>query len=337
MSLPEKFRALVATESGFGIEEFGFVDLDLGDVIVKVKYSALNFKDSLAANGNRGVATKLPLIPGIDAVGEVVESSDFRHSIGQQVLVGHADFGTAHHGAMAEFVRVPGDWVYALPQGSRGSSEITSKSLDLKTTVTWGTAGFTAAQSVEKIVEHGIKPDTGEVLVTGATGGVGIFAVKLLAKLGYKVVASTGKTERHGWLVENGASEILTRQDISDMSGKPLLKSRWAAAVDTVGGNTLATVLRSTQPYGCVTACGLVAGNELPITVYPFILRGITLCGISSALVDRDSRIGLWGKIAQQWNMDLSGIATEVTLDELPDAIAQITNGNIAGRTIVKM
>ena len=326
MSLPKKFQALVATESGPSVEEFEFAQLDPGDVVVEVKYSALNFKDSLAANGNRGVARKLPLIPGIDAVGEVLESSDARYSVGQKVSVGHADFGTSHHGAMAKLVRVPGEWVYQLPDG-----------FDLKTTVTWGTAGFTAAQSVEKIVAHGVTPADGEILVTGATGGVGIFAVKLLAKLGYKVVASTGKPERHDWLTQIGASEILTRQDLDDLSERPLLKSRWAAAVDTVGGNTLSTVLRSTVPYGCVTACGLVAGHDLPVTVYPFILRGITLCGISSALIPRESRVRLWSKIAQQWNMDLDSIVNEISLDELPAAIDQISNGNIAGRTIVKM
>ena len=326
MSIPKKFQALVAAESGPSVEEFEFAQLDPGDVVVEVKYSALNFKDSLAANGNRGVARKLPLIPGIDAVGEVLESSDARYSVGQKVSVGHADFGTSHHGAMAKLVRVPGEWVYQLPDG-----------FDLKTTVTWGTAGFTAAQSVEKIVAHGVTPADGEILVTGATGGVGIFAVKLLAKLGYKVVASTGKTERHDWLIQNGASEILTRQDLDDLSERPLLKSRWAASVDTVGGNTLSTVLRSTVPYGCVTACGLVAGHDLPVTVYPFILRGITLCGISSALIPRESRVRLWSKIAQQWNMDLDSIVNEISLDELPAAIDQISNGNIAGRTIVKM
>ena len=326
MSLPRKFQALVATEAGLGVEAFEFDDLDAGDVVVDVKYSALNFKDSLAANGNPGVARKLPLIPGIDAVGEVLESSDARYSVGQQVLVGHADFGTSHHGAMAELVRVPGEWVYPLPDG-----------FDLRTTVAWGTAGFTAAQSVEKIVAHGVKPDDGEVLVTGATGGVGIFAVKLLAKLGYQVVASTGKQERYDWLTQNGACEILTRQDLDDLSGKPMLKSRWSAAVDTVGGNTLSTVLRSTVPYGCVTACGLVAGHDLSITVYPFILRGITLCGISSALVPRESRIRLWSNIAQQWSMDLDSIVNEISLNELPAAIDQISNGSIAGRTIIKM
>ena len=328
MALPKKFQALIATQSGSSLGQFKFEDLDPGDVVVKVIYSALNFKDSLAANGNPGVARKFPLIPGIDAVGEVLQSSDSRFSVGQQVHIGHADFGTSHHGAMAELVRVPGDWVYELPKGS---------DFDLMRSVIWGTAGFTAAQSVEKIVDHGVKPDSGEVLVTGATGGVGIFAVKLLARLGYQVVASTGKTERHDWLRENGAVEILTREDLDDLSKRPLLKSRWAAAVDTVGGNTLSTVLRATQPYGCVTACGLVAGHQLPVTVYPFILRGITLCGISSALIERESRIRLWSKIAQQWNMELDTIANEISLQELPAAIQAITNGEIAGRTIVKM
>ena len=331
MSIPKKFQALVATESGHDIEEFEFDQLDPGDVVVEVKYSSLNFKDSLAANGHRGVALKLPLIPGIDAVGVVLESSDDRYTVGQQVLIGHADFGTSNHGGMAELVRVPGDWVYELPQDEL------PQEFDLRTAVIWGTAGFTAAQSVEKIVADGVKPEDGEILVTGATGGVGIFAVKLLAKLGYRVVASTGKADRHDWLVQNGASEILTREDLDDLSERPLLKSRWAAAVDTVGGNTLSTVLRSTVPYGYVTACGLVAGHDLPVTVYPFILRGITLCGISSALIPRQSRVRLWSKIAQQWNMDVDSIVNEISLNELPAAIAQISGGNVAGRTIVKM
>ena len=292
---------------------------------IKVDYSAVNYKDGLAAQGHPGVARKLPLIPGIDAVGRVVESGDPRFSVGEPVLVAHAKFGTAHHGGWASHLCVPGDWVFPLPPG-----------MDQKQVATYGTAGFTAAQSVEKILDQGIRPADGPVLVTGATGGVGTFAVKILAKLGYTVVACSGKSERYQWLREHGASDVISRDEVNDTGKAPLLKGRWAAAVDTVGGNALATVLKSCLPHACVTACGMVAGHELPITVYPFILRGVTLCGIDSAGITREVRQRMWNRIAEQWDFDVSTLSSEIGISELPEAVDKIIKGQSAGRTLVK-
>lgn len=340
MLVPEKFAAFVVSQTSSSenalsssaqafessIRQMALSELDAGEVVVRVAYSALNYKDGLASQGHSGVARKFPLVLGIDAVGEVIASEVERFSAGDQVLIAHAKFGTAHDGGFAAYVRVPADWVYVLPTG-----------LTPKEAVTLGTAGFTAAQSVEQIVKHEIVPDAGDVLVTGATGGVGIFAVKLLSKLGYRVVASSGKIDKHQWLIQQGAAEVITRQQTLDESATPLLKGRWAAAIDTVGGATLVSVIRSAKRNACVTACGLVAGHELGLTVYPFILRGVTLCGIDSANVKRETRTRLWNKIATQWMLDVTGLTNDVTLEELPDEIERILAGKVFGRTIIKM
>ena len=338
MTLPEKFSAFVVSEkaktesdseSGSRSVEavvdsqFDFSKLDPGEVVIQIRFSALNYKDALAANGHPGVARKFPLIPGIDAVGTVVESSDDSLVVGDEVFVAHAKFGTACHGGLAQFTRVPASWAYKIPEG-----------LDFKSAVTWGTAGFTAAQSVEKIVNADVSKSD-QVLVTGATGGVGTFAVKLLAKLGFTVVASTGKKDQHDWLRQQGAAEVICREDVNDTSDSALLKGRWAGVIDTVGGNTLATALKAAAPHACVTACGLVAGHEIPITVYPFILRGVTLCGIDSAGISRETREALWQKIAGPWNLDLQDVATEVSLSEVPDRVQALLNGKVVGRTVV--
>ncbi len=335
MSIPKQFRALLVSKSeveqksnrasvAAAVGEFRFVDLDQGEVVIRTRHSALNYKDALASIGNRGVARKLPLIPGIDAVGEVVQSSAETIKVGDEVLVAAAEFGTAHHGGLSQYVRVPAEWAYPIPMG-----------LSPIDAVTWGTAGFTAAQSVQQILLHGIDPQDGEILVTGATGGVGIFAVKLLAKLGYQVVAATGKMQRREWLMQQGAAEVIDRSEVVDDSDTPLLKSRWAAAVDCVGGATLETVLRSAKQHSCITACGLVGGHELKTTVYPFILRGVTLCGIDSANISRRTRADLWGKIARDWQMDLSDLITEIELGDVHDAFAKMLDGNLFGRTVV--
>lgn len=315
-----------SVEQAAEFKEIDFLKTANG-VVVRVEYSALNYKDALAATGHPGVAKRLPLVPGIDAVGVVEESDDERFNDGDVVLIAHARFGTSEHGGWSGYVKVPGDWLYMLPAG-----------LSPLEAVTWGTAGFTAAQSVERIVNCGVRADDGPVLVTGATGGVGIFSVKLLNKLGYQVVASTGKLDKEDWLVQNGASQVISREQLNDTSPTPLLKSQWAAAVDSVGGNTLATVLRSTKPHACVTACGLVAGHDLPLTVYPFILRGITLCGIDSAGISRTTRQSLWGKIASEWKLDgLAQLTNQIYLDDVPKAVEQIVAGKIFGRTVIKM
>jgi acrylyl-CoA reductase (NADPH) len=267
----------------------------------------------------------LPHVPGIDCAGTVEESASPDCRPGDQVLITGYELGSGHWGAYSEFVRVPAEWIVPLPSG-----------LTLHETMIYGTAGFTAAQCVAAIVARGIEPGRGPIVVTGSTGGVGSIAVAILAKLGYEVEAVTGKLEHHDWLRKLGARTILNRGDISDDSDRPLLRSRWAAAVDTVGGKPLATILRSTQHRGCVAACGLVAGTDIPTTVYPFILRGVTLAGIDSANCPRPERLEMWKKLSGPWHVaQLGSIAEEITLDELPDRIQRILAGQIVGRTVV--
>lgn len=307
------------------VEETTFDQLPEGDVVVRVAFSSLNYKDALACQGHPGVVREFPHVPGIDCAGTVVESAagDFRP--GDEVLITGYELGAGHWGGFAAYVRVPAEWIVRLPNA-----------LTLREAMIYGTAGFTAAQCVTAIVERGIDPGRGPVIVTGATGGVGCLAVAILAKLGYEVAAVTGKSDRHEWLRRLGAKQLLSREDVYDKSDRPLLAARWAAAVDTVGGIPLATVLRSIQHRGCVAACGLVAGPELSISVYPFILRGVTLAGIDSAKCPRRERLDMWQKLAGPWRVErLDEIASEATLDELPECVEKILAGQIVGRTLV--
>jgi acrylyl-CoA reductase (NADPH) len=312
-------------KSGMGRRSLS--DLPEGEVLIRVANSSLNYKDALAATGRPGVARKFPHIPGIDAAGEVAESTSPEFQKGQKVLVTGYDLGAGRWGGWSEFVRVPAEWVIPLPQG-----------LSLVGAMQLGTAGFTAALSVDAIRRHEITTQSGEIVVTGATGGVGCLAVAMLAKLGYTVVAVTGKTERHDWLKELGAARVMGRGDVDVKGGNPLLKALWAGAVDTVGGNVLATLLRSTHIGGCVTACGLVAGAELATTVFPFILRGVTLCGIDSGWCKRDRRLELWRLMAGEWKPDrLAEVSTEIQLKDVDEPVERILAGGIAGRTVVRV
>ena len=300
-------------------------ELPEDDVLVRVAYSSLNYKDALACQGHPGVVRTFPHVPGIDCAGTVVESGSEAFLPGDEVLVTGYELGAGHWGGFSQYVRMPADWIVSLPPG-----------LSMREAMIYGTAGFTAAQCVTAIVERGIGPAGGPVAVTGATGGVGSLAVAILAKLGYKVAAVTGKADQHELLRRLGASEILSRDDVNDVSDRPLLAARWAAAVDTVGGRSLATVLRSIEHRGCVAACGLVAGADLAVSVYPFILRGVTLAGIDSAKCPRPERLEMWDKLAGPWRVDLlEEIAREATLDELPDRVQQILAGQMVGRTLV--
>lgn len=307
------------------VEKVGVDDLPEGDVLIRVAYSSLNYKDALACQGHPGVVRDFPHVPGVDCAGTVEESSSEDFRPGDEVLVTGYELGAGQWGGFAAFVRVPADWIVRLPEG-----------LSLREAMIYGTAGFTAAQCVTAITDRGIDPPRGPVVVTGSTGGVGCMAVAILAKLGYHVTAVTGKQDRHDWLRRLGAKEILGREAVVDTSGRPLLPAHWAAAVDTVGGAPLATVLRSMQHRGCVAACGLVAGAVLPLSVYPFILRGVTLAGVDSAKCPRPQRLEMWERLAGAWRVDrLDELAEEVTLDQLPDRVAQILTGQIVGRTLV--
>lgn len=310
-----------------GVRELPHDTLPVGDVLVRVEYSSLNYKDALAAGGHPGVVRKLPHVPGIDAAGVVEESNAANLPPGQRVVITGNDLGAGHWGGWSEYVRVPAEWIVSLPPG-----------MTLAEAMTLGTAGFTAAQCVLALQTNGIGPDAGEVVVTGATGGVGSLAVKLLSQLGYHVVAVTGKSQLAAQLQTWGAREVIGRDEVLNTSTKPLLSTRWAAAVDTVGGNTLTTIIRQTKEYGVVAACGLVGGTELPLTVHPFLLRGVILAGIASAALPLQRRLGIWERLAGEWKIKgLQELATEVSLEGLEAKIQEILKGEIVGRTVVRV
>lgn len=309
-----------------GVESITVDDLPPGEVLIENACSSLNYKDALACQGHPGVVRKLPHVPGIDASGHVVESSSPEFEAGDAVLVTGYDLGSGHWGGYSGILRVPAEWVVALPEG-----------MSCDAAMAYGTAGFTAAQSVAAIQHAGIQPDAGEVVVTGATGGVGSLSVGILAKLGYQVAAVTGKPEQESMLRQLGAQRILTREEVDDSSNKPLLLSSWAAAVDTVGGNILATVLRSTQHRGCVAACGLVAGPDLQLSVYPFILRGVTLSGIDSAQCPRKERLEMWRRLAGPWHVEgIMQRTRTINLAEVPGEVEAMLAGKTFGRTLVR-
>ncbi len=328
---PDRFRCYLVTKDESGqaqaaVTHKAIDELPAGDVLIRVAYSSLNYKDALSATGNPGVTRKFPHIPGIDAAGAVVDSrsADFRP--GDEVLVTGYDLGQNTWGGFSQYVRVPAGWVVPLPAG-----------LSLRDSMIYGTAGFTAAQSVDAINRHGIEPGSGDVLVTGASGGVGILAVAMLAKLGYRVVAASGKPSAQDLLQMAGAAQIVSREEVRDASEKPLLPARWVAAVDTVGGDTLATVVRSLDRGGCVAACGLVGGTALKLSVFPFILRGVTLTGIDSAECPMATRRRLWQHLATDWRPAcLERLASEIGFAELGDRVKQILAGQVAGRVLVK-
>jgi putative YhdH/YhfP family quinone oxidoreductase len=307
------------------VEPISRDDLPPGDVLIDVAYSSLNYKDALACQGHPGVVRTFPHIPGIDCAGTALESHVPDVRPGDEVLVTGYELGAGRWGGYSALVRVPAEWIVPLPTG-----------LSLREAMIYGTAGFTAAQAVTAIVEHGIGPQCGPVVVTGATGGVGSIAVAILSKLGYEVAAVTGKPARHDWLKRLGATTVLARNDVLDDSDRPLLSANWAAGVDTVGGRPLATILRSTKHRAVVAACGLVAGTELPLTTYPFLLRGVTLAGIDSAKCPRPQRLAIWQRLAGDWRINqFDELATEATLDELPARVQEILAGQIVGRTLI--
>ncbi|MBX9792078.1 MAG: YhdH/YhfP family quinone oxidoreductase [Pirellulales bacterium] len=303
-------------------------DLPAGDVLVRVAWSSLNYKDALAASGHPGVVRRFPHVPGIDAAGNVEESSSNKFRPGDRVLITGFEMGAPAWGGWAEYVRVPAGWLVPLPT-----------ELSFRESMIFGTAGFTAAQSIEQLQHNEITPDRGMVVVTGSTGGVGSLAVAILARLGYRVAAVTGKTDSHEWLRSLGAEEILGREVVNDTSTRPLLSARWVGAVDTVGGNTLATVIRSTDRHGCVTACGLVGGTDLELSVHPFILRGVRLVGIDSATWDIDRRPPLWDKMAGPWRPGAleSLVDDTVELDGLDAVVKKILAGRVRGRVLVRV
>lgn len=301
--------------------------LPAGEVLVQVQYSCLNYKDALSNIGNRGVTRNYPHTPGIDAAGIVRKSDSDRFSSGQQVIATGYDLGMNTAGTFAEMIRVPADWVLPLPEG-----------LSARESMIIGTAGFTAAQCVEKLMHNGLETSDGPVLVTGASGGVGIMAVALLAKLGFAVTASTGKEASHELLKALGAAEIIDRNVLSEANPRPMLKQQWAGAVDVVGGETLSNVVKSLRYGASVACCGLVESPEFPATVFPFILRAANLLGIDSAEAPPEKKIALWKRLASDWKpAGLENIATEISLDQLSESLDTVLRGQALGRFLLRL
>lgn len=301
-------------------------NLPVGNVLIRVHYSSLNYKDALSATGNKGVTKKYPHTPGIDAVGIVVHSDSEHYKAGDKVIVTGYDLGMNTSGGFGEYIRVPEDWVINLPSG-----------LSMKEAMIIGTAGFTAGISMLRLTEL-VRPEDGKIIVSGATGGVGSMALSMLSKAGYTTVAISGKTQEHDFLKSLGVKEIIQRTDFQETENKPILSSQYAGAIDTVGGDILVRIIKSLNPLGVVTTCGSVAGTKLDLNVFPFILRGVSLIGVSAQNYPVKLRKILWEKLAKEMKPDnLMNLYEEVTLDELSDSINLILSGKLKGRTIVRV
>lgn len=327
-----QFRAMVVTESPDHIFTRRITtrftdDLPLGEILIRVHYSSVNYKDALSASGNRGVTKNYPHTPGVDAAGIVEESSIVSFRPGDEVIVTGYDLGMDTSGGFGEYVRVPADWIVKLPEN-----------LSLKESMIYGTAGFAAALSVFKLTGNGVVPEQGDILVTGGPGGVGSIAISILVKSGFRVVAVNGKVDQQEYLLKLGALNVLNVEDAVDKTGKPLLKARWAGVVDTVGGDILSTAIRSTRYGGTITSCGNAASANLPLTVHPFILRGVSLLGIETVNCPVNVRREIWRRLSQEWKLEhLDLIATEISLDELSERLDLILQGKQRGRTVINL
>lgn len=325
------FKALVAEENKTGqytlsLRDKLISDLPDNEVLIKVEYSGLNYKDALSASGNKGITKKYPHTPGIDAAGVVVESSDGSFKADDQVIVTGYDLGMNTSGGFAEYIKVPASWVVRKPD-----------ELTLLDSMVFGTSGFTAASGIYEFIKHGITPDMGEVLISGATGAVGSMAVAMLANAGYPVVAVTGKESQRRWLEALGASRVIGREEVDDKSGKPLLPGRYIAALDTVGGNILSTVIRSVKERGIVANCGMIVSNELNVSVFPFILRAVRLIGIASAETPMARRLEIWKLIADMFPKNLDNIYRLISLEEVPQELDSMLKGSQTGKVVVKI
>jgi acrylyl-CoA reductase (NADPH) len=327
----DKFRALrIFNDEGrihSSLVDATLDELIAGDVVIKAAYSSVNYKDALAATGAGKILKRFPLIGGIDVSGTVVSSGDARVAPGDDVLVTGYDLGVGQDGGFAGMVRVPADWVVKLPAG-----------LSLRDAMVYGTAGFTAALSVARLEHNGLRPGTGPVAVTGATGGVGSLAVGILSALGYEVTAITGKDDAHDYLRALGATQVQPRGAL-ELGTRPLEKATWAGAVDAVGGDLLAWLVRSTMPWGSVASTGLTGGTNLSLTVMPFILRAVSLVGVDSVACPADLRRDTWQRLATDMRPRAlaSVAATDITLDELPTAFDTLMKGQARGRFVVHL
>jgi putative YhdH/YhfP family quinone oxidoreductase len=328
----KQYRALVVrgnTAQGFrrAVENLSVADLPAGDVLIRVHYSSLNYKDALSAIGNHGVTRKYPHTPGVDAAGVVEASTVRQFAAGDEVLCMGYDLGMNTSGGFGEYIRVPADWILAKPDH-----------LSLYEAMQIGTAGFTAAQCVDRLLHFGVTPGSSPVLVTGATGGVGSIAVALLNKIGFFVTGVTGKEKEHLFLQQLGCTKILNRKQAAGRLSAAMLRERWAGVVDTVGGEILASAVKATRYDGVVTCCGNAASGDLPLTVYPFILRGVSLVGIDSASCPMTRRAVIWKMLADPWRLDmLDSLTSCIPLDQVSGAIDEMLAGKIRGRVVVDL
>ncbi|NOV02528.1 acrylyl-CoA reductase family protein [Paenibacillus planticolens] len=328
----ESFNALVVerTEERFSaqVKELRMEDLPPGEVTIRVRYSGINYKDALACSPNGRVVRTYPMVPGIDLAGTVAASSDPRFREGDEVLVTSYELGTGHFGGFSAYARVPADWVVPLPKG-----------LSAREAMILGTAGFTAALSIQRMEENGLSKEKGPVLVRGATGGVGSNSVSMLAALGYEVEASTGKSADHAYLLELGAKRVVPREELSPSVRKPMDKEYWAGCVDPVGGESLAYVLSRIKYGGSVALSGLTGGGDFAATVFPFILRGVNVLGIDSVYCPAEIRKPLWERIAAELKPQLLErmVYREVALDGAPEAAQEVLDGKVRGRVLVSL
>ncbi len=330
MNIESTFKAfrVEEVEENFktSIKDMPFEALASNELLIKIHYSSLNYKDALSATGNKGVTPNFPHTPGIDAVGIVVETTSDAFKTGDKVIVTSYDLGMNTDGGFAQYTKVPAAWAVKLPEN-----------LSMKDAMIFGTAGLTAGMSVLRLTQL-VKPEAGTIVVSGATGGVGAISVSILSKLGYTVAAITGKENETAYLIKLGAKTIISRNEFEALDNKPLLKPQFAGGIDTVGGVILENMIKTTQAMGVITSCGNVASIKLNLTVFPFILRGVSLIGIDSQNYPMSYRTQVWNKLASDWKPDtLAETCNEITLNELDNSIALILKGQIKGRTVVNL
>ncbi|MCL2656767.1 MAG: oxidoreductase [Betaproteobacteria bacterium] len=327
-----QFRAYLIEQDGQRQHKAGFVTLDegrldAGDVLIRVLWSSINYKDALAGTGKGRIIRRFPCVGGIDLAGIVEHSAAPRFKPGDQVLATSYDIGVAHHGGYAEYALIPGGWVVPLPEG-----------LSLRQAMALGTAGFTAALGVQRMEENRLKPENGPVIVTGATGGVGSLAVDMLAQRGYEVVALTGKPEQAEWLKSLGAARVMLRSELDLKNIRPLDKGLWAGAVDNLGGEVLSWIASTMKPWGTIASIGLAASSDLNTTVMPFILRGVSLLGIDSGYVGAAIREHIWARLASDLKpAHFERLTREISFDELPQEFDRYIAGQAHGRVVVRV
>ena len=324
------FKALVTqeTENGFkcNVKEMSIDDLPEGKVLIKVLYSSLNYKDALSASGNKGVSRNFPHTPGIDASGIVEESQSELFNKGDEVIVTGYDMGMNTSGGFSEYIRVPENWIIKKPDN-----------LELSEAMAYGTAGLTAGLCTRKLLLHGLKPEDGEVFITGATGGVGIVSVMLLSKLGFDVVAISGKVDQKDLLISLGAKEVIARDEFDHEMKNPLQKPRWVGGIDAVGGNILSNLITQMHQRAAIACCGMVGGLDLNTSIFPFILRGLSLFGVDSAESLLEVKKEIWNNFATEWKLeDINDQIAEVSLDGLVSEIDKILKGEQVGRIRLK-